>query len=76
MINTDGNTQAINQHLFSLEEYGYAQDILDKMTDREIMDYAEEWDIYIKDDSGKWVDEGFEALYEKIEENLDDFMGE
>ena len=76
MINTDGNTHAINQHLFSLEEYGYAQDILDKMTDRQIMDYAEEWDIYIKDDSGKWVDEGFESLYEKIEENLDDFMGE
>ena len=46
------------------------------MTDRQIMDYAEEWDIYIKDDSGKWVDEGFESLYEKIEENLDDFMGE
>ena len=76
MINTDGNTYAINQHLFSLEEYGYAQDILDKMTDREIMEYAEEWDIYIKDDNGKWVDEGVEALYEKIEENLDDFMGE
>jgi len=74
MINTDGNTYAINQHLYSLEEYGYAQDILDKMTDREIMDYAEEWDIYIKDDGGKWVDAAFEDFLEKIEENLDAFM--
>ena len=74
MINTDGNTYAINQHLFSLEDYGYGQAILDEMSDRDIMYFAEEWDIYIKDDNGKWVDAAFEDFLEKIEENIDDFM--
>ena len=74
MIDTDGNTHAINQYLFSQEEYGYAQAILDDMSDADILYFAEEWDIYIKDDKGKWVDEAFEDFLEKIEENLDDFM--
>ena len=74
MTNVDGNTYAINQHLYSLEESVSAEDILDKLSNLDVMYFAEEWDIYIKDDKGEWVDEGFENLLLKIEENLDTFI--
>jgi hypothetical protein len=73
MTDVDGNKYAIDQHLYSLEDTDYAQYIMDQMSDKDLMEYAEDWDIYIKDDSGKWVDDGLEALYEKIEQNLDTF---
>jgi len=72
-INTDGNTYAINQHLYSMEDYGYAQLVMDQMTDKELLEYAADWEIYVKEDNGKWINEGLEELYEKIEENLEDF---
>jgi len=72
-INTDGNTYAINQHLYSMEDYGYAQLVMDQMTDKELLEYAADWEIYVKEDNGKWINDGLEELYEKIEENLEDF---
>ena len=74
MTNVDGNTYAINQYLYSLEDEVSAEDILDKLSNLDVMYFAEEWDIYIKDDKGEWVDEGFENLLLKIEENLDTFI--
>ena len=74
MINTDGNTYAINQHLNSLEEYGYAQHVMDQMSDKELVEYAEDWEIYIKDEKGKWLNDGLEELYQRIDENINDFM--
>ena len=72
-INTDGNTYAINQHLYSMEDYGYAQMVMDQMTDKELLEYAADWEIYVKEENGKWINDGLEELYEKIEENLEDF---
>jgi len=69
----DGNTHAINQHLYSMEDYGYAQLVMDQMTDKELLEYAADWEIYVKEDNGKWLNDGLEELYEKIEENLEDF---
>ena len=69
----DGNTYAINQHLYSMEDYGYAQLVMDQMTDKELLEYAADWEIYVKEDNGKWINDGLEELYEKIEENLEDF---
>lgn len=69
----DGNTYAINQHLYSMEDYGYAQMVMDQMTDKELLEYAADWEIYVKEDNGKWINDGLEELYEKIEENLEDF---
>ncbi len=74
MTDVDGNKYAIDQHLYSLEEVVSAGDILDKLSNLDVMYFAEEWDIYIKDDKGEWVDEGFESLLVKIEENLDTFI--
>lgn len=72
-MNTDGNTYAINEYLFSRENYGYAQEVIDQMTDKELMEYAEEWDIYVMDNDGEWINDGLEELYKKIEDNIDDF---
>ena len=72
-INTDGNTYAINQHLYATEDYRYAQLVIDQMTDKELLEYAADWEIYVKEDNGKWLNDGLEELYEKIEENLEDF---
>lgn len=74
MINTDGNTYVINKHLNSLEEYGYAQHVMDQMSDKELVEYAEDWEIYIKDEKGKWLNDGLEELYQRIDENINDFM--
>ena len=76
MTDVDGNKYAIDQHLYSLEETVSAEDILDKLSNLDVMYFAQEWDIYIKDDKGEWVDEGFESLLVKIEENLDTFIAD
>jgi len=56
-----------------MEDYGYAQLVMDQMTDKELLEYAADWEIYVKEDNGKWINDGLEELYEKIEENLEDF---
>jgi len=70
----DGNTHAINQHLYATDTVDYAQEVIDQMSDRELVEYATDWDIYIRDDKGKWLNDGLEELYEKIEENINDFV--
>ena len=76
MTDVDGNKYAIDQHLYSLEDAVSAEGILDKLSNLDVMYFAQEWDIYIKDDKGEWVDEGFESLLVKIEENLDTFIAD
>lgn len=72
-INTDGNTYAINQHLYSMEDYGYAQMVMDQMTDKELLEYAADWEIYVECNKGNWSDVGLDEVLAKIEENLEDF---
>jgi len=69
----DGNVYAINQHLYAMDTVDYAQEVIDQMSDRELVEYATDWDIYIRNDKGKWLNDGLEELYEKIEENINDF---
>jgi len=72
-INTDGNTYAINQHLYATEDYGYAQLVMDQMTDKELLEYAADWEIYVECNKGHWSDIGLDEVLAKIEENMEDF---
>ena len=72
-INTDGNTYAINKHLYAKEDCWYAQTVMDQMTDKDLLDYASDWEIYVECNKGNWSDVGLDEVLAKIEENIEDF---
>jgi len=72
----DGNMIAADEYYAGPCDEDIAQDILDSLSDAEILDIAAELDIEINDGKGGYTSQGLDAIFDYVVENIDLYMQE
>jgi hypothetical protein len=67
----DGNMIAADEYYAGPCDEDMAQDILDGMSDEEILDIASDLGINVEDGKGGYTSDGLEAIFEYIVQNID-----
>lgn len=67
----DGNMIAADEYYAGPCDEDMAQDILDGMSDEEILDIASDLGIDVEDGKGGYTSDGLEAIFEYIVQNID-----
>lgn len=72
----DGNMIAADEYYAGPCDEDMAQDILDGMSDEEILDIASDLGIDVEDGKGGYTSDGLEAIFEYIVQNIDIYTQE
>ena len=67
----DGNMIAADEFYAGPCDEDIAQDILDGMSDEEILDIASDLGINVEDGKGGYTSDGLESIFEYIVQNID-----